>query len=741
MHLLAAKIQGFKSFADKFDLQFDQGVTAVIGPNGSGKSNLAEAVRWVLGEQSAKQLRSKASTDVIFAGSSKRAAGRVTSVELLFSNESGRFPIEAAHVQIGRRVDRSGESEYTINGDAVRLLDIQHMLAQAGIGAKSYTVISQGMVDQYVTATPAARRELFEEATGVKSLQLKMKEALRTLDKARAHMHELTLVQDELTPRLRVLEREARRYEERESLRESFGTKQAAFFHHRWWELQGEVSRWQADLTNAKQESSAAAGERSGIETALFSAAQHETPQATQTLQQELAREEERYAQAVVTHESRTVAREQLAQQLSRAEAEKERAQAALQARRSESSHFDWLKRIRLTLRRMETFLEQVIAGRPTQANEPQDMVSEIRSLLETSSDDMPMESARSLLTSLEEPLKAVARAEALCQEYASRLTELPEAPMPSREKIEALKAQLTVTQQQASGTLDLPQMQQSLEAIREREAAAERAAGAAQGALEQAHTALSHLEAMILREKGSQFLAQVKEQAPHEANVPSEIEVTRLSAKLSALEDLDPLVVKEYQETQARLDHVSQELSDATATERNITTMVNELSAQIDQQFSHQFKMIAAAFGDYFVRLFGGGKAMLEMTMEGVDIVVQLPGKKSRYIQLLSGGEKALTALALLFSVLTAQKPPFLVLDEVDAALDEANADRFARLLRELSSRTQCIVITHNRATMGYAHTLYGVTMSEPGISKVYSLKLQDVNEEIASETTQVTM
>lgn len=741
MHLLAAKIQGFKSFADKFDLEFDQGVTAVIGPNGSGKSNLAEAVRWVLGEQSAKQLRSKASTDVIFAGSAKRAPGRVTSVELLLSNESGRFPIEAAQVQLGRRVDRSGESEYTINGDTVRLLDIQHMLAQAGIGAKSYTVISQGMVDQYVTATPAARRELFEEATGVKSLQLKMKEALRKLDKARVHMHELGLVKEELGPRLKVLEREARRFEERETLRATFGTKQVMFLHHRWWELQGEVTRWQGDLSNAKQESAVAAGERSGIEAALFSAAQHEAPDATQTLKQELAREEERYAQAVAAQETQTAARKQLEQQLSRAEAEKERAQASLQARRAESSHFDWLKRIRLTLRRMETFLEQVLTGNQIPPDETQDILGAIRTLLETSSDEMPMESARSLLHSLEEPLKAVARAEALCQEYANRLKELPEIVNASRQKIEALKAQLSVTQQQASGTLDLPHMQQNLDAIREREASAERAAGAAQGALEQAQTSLAHLEANILREKGSQFLVQVKEQAPQEEVAPSEMEVTRLSAKLSALEDLDPLVVKEYEEARARFERITQELTDATATEQNITIMVNELSVQIDQQFSHQFKMIAAAFGDYFVRLFGGGKAMLEMTMEGVDIVVQLPGKKSRHIQLLSGGEKALTALALLFSVLTAQKPPFLVLDEVDAALDEANADRFARLLRELSSRTQCIVITHNRATMGYAHTLYGVTMSEPGISKVYSLKLQDVNEEIGAETTQVTM
>lgn len=175
MQLRQLDIQGFKSFARPTSFIFYDGITALIGPNGAGKSCVADAIRWALGEQSIKSLRGKSSADVIFAGNDWHKRAQMARVTLTFDNEAGHFEIEAPQVTITRVYTRQGEGEYLINGDPIRLIDMQRMLAEARIGVKSYAVISQGMVDQYLTASPQGRRELFDEATGVKALKIKLK--------------------------------------------------------------------------------------------------------------------------------------------------------------------------------------------------------------------------------------------------------------------------------------------------------------------------------------------------------------------------------------------------------------------------------------------------------------------------------------------------------------------------------------------------------------------------------------
>lgn len=741
MHLLGAKIKGFKSFADSFDLQFDAGVTAVIGPNGSGKSNLAEAIRWVLGEQSLKQLRGKASSDVIFSGSATRTAAHKTSVELLFSNESGRFQVDSAEVSIGRRLTREGESEYTLNGDAVRLTDIQHLLAQAGIGTKSYTVISQGMVDQYVTSSSAGRRELFEEATGVKALQLKMKEGQRKLEKAQQHMYELTLISQELAPRLKVLEREARRFTEKESLQTTFAVEQEKWLRYRWHQLQRTRTRLTQELGVAKTQAQKSGQQREALEQVLFSAAQQGENQSLAPLRQALADAERNFALAQERRQVSEVREKELKEKIHEASRQVEEARATLTSRKAEMTQFDWLKTMRGKLREAHGVLVDVLQGKTLHEEAAAELVKEIEHVLDTTSDETTLEGARSFLAKLEAPIAAVAQAEALLKEYKTQLSALVHSPTASRVEIEGIRAKIVAIEAASEADIDFGQLHRDLDTLRGEQATSERAAGAAASEIEKVEIELNELIQTILREKGNQFLESVKHSPDSSEAALEEAALARMSAKLSALDEIDPLVVKEYEETRVRYQTVTRELEDARHTQENISTLITDLEAQIRERFDVQLAMINLAFGEYFARLFGGGAATLNPSEEGIEITVQLPGKKARHVQLLSGGERALTALALLFAVLKAQKPPFLVLDEVDAALDEANADRFASLLREMSQESQCIVITHNRATMGYAHTLYGVTMSEPGVSKVYSLKLQEVNEEIGQSEHEVTM
>ena len=189
MYLKKIEISGFKSFANKTTLEFNPscnigegkdacGITAVVGPNGSGKSNVADAIKWALGEQSMKTLRGKKSEDVIFAGSGSKSRLSSAQVVLYFDNADKRIPLDFSEVIITRKLFRSGESEYLINGSKVRLLDVADLLAKAGIGKDSYCVINQGMSDAVLHATPVERRGVLEDAAGVKQYQIKKDRAL-----------------------------------------------------------------------------------------------------------------------------------------------------------------------------------------------------------------------------------------------------------------------------------------------------------------------------------------------------------------------------------------------------------------------------------------------------------------------------------------------------------------------------------------------------------------------------------
>src|SRR6185436_15053370 len=230
MYLKRLELQGFKSFAAKTVLDFDPGLTAVVGPNGSGKSNLADALRWVMGEQSLKLLRGKKSEDVIFAGSDKKSKLSFAEVALTFDNKDRKIPLEYSEVVITRRLYRNGESEYLINNQRARLLDVVDALMRSGFGATNYAVIGQGTIDQMILAGPAEVKNLIEEASGVKPYYIKREKTLRRLDTTSENLSRVSELLAEIEPRLRSLRRQAKRMEERESIAKELASLQMEFF-------------------------------------------------------------------------------------------------------------------------------------------------------------------------------------------------------------------------------------------------------------------------------------------------------------------------------------------------------------------------------------------------------------------------------------------------------------------------------------------------------------------------------
>ena len=261
MYLKRIEISGFKSFAAKTTLDFlpscslakngkNCGITAIVGPNGSGKSNVADAVRWAMGEQSLKNIRGKKSEDVIFAGSGKKAQLGSAKVSLFFDNSDKRIPIEFEEVVITRKVYRSGEGEYFINNSKVRLVDIADLLAKAGVGQRSYCIINQGMADAVLNASPAERRVILEEAAGVKPYQLKKERSSRKLDSTRQNLARVADLTKEIAPHLRVLKRQSEKAKKGEDVTRSLKEKQNLFFGYLWYELQGN----KGDILSQKEE-------------------------------------------------------------------------------------------------------------------------------------------------------------------------------------------------------------------------------------------------------------------------------------------------------------------------------------------------------------------------------------------------------------------------------------------------------------------------------------------------------
>jgi chromosome segregation protein len=217
--LTSVELQGFKTFATSTRFEFPGQITAIVGPNGSGKSNIADSIRWVLGEQSYSLLRAKRTDDMIFSGSQQRPRAGMASATITFNNEDGWLPIDYSEVSITRRAYRDGQNEYLLNGQKVRLKDISELLSQTGLSEMTYTIIGQGLVDVALALKPDERRKLFEEAAGIGLYRSRKEEALRRLENTRKNLDRVLDIMTEVKPRLRSLERQAARFTEYEQLR------------------------------------------------------------------------------------------------------------------------------------------------------------------------------------------------------------------------------------------------------------------------------------------------------------------------------------------------------------------------------------------------------------------------------------------------------------------------------------------------------------------------------------------
>jgi chromosome segregation ATPase len=752
MYLKRLELNGFKSFANKTVLDFlpecelsegkKCGITAIVGPNGSGKSNVADGIRWAIGEQSSKNLRGKKSEDVIFSGSGKKARQGSASVTLHFDNSDKRIPIEYSDVSVTRKVYRSGESEYLINGNRVRLLDVVDLLAHAGVGRDGYCVINQGMSDSLLAATPVERRSLFEDAAGVKPYQIEKDRAKRKMIASQENLIRVATLIAEIEPHLKHLRRQAEKAAQAKTIGERLRGKQMELYGYLWAEFQGEREKLMKDREEAVARVTA-------IE------------EAVATLQKEA----EALAGTMEEDESIDTLNESIAT-LRTEKNERERESAVIAGRieieEEKKKDREEVAVIPVDLTYVRGALEQIRADQ-----------ERLIARIVAGEDDLSqwgdlVKDAEAIAVSLRELDEKAGKGSVVEKKTIS----LPEA---ERRVIEERLAGLNKEKSRLADVMEgleknISEKEQEVKVAREKGRVAreryfhlERELREREHLLQKEKDDLSEMKVSLARVevREEDLIAEVRLELSMEPaslvwdGVPRDREkllreISRLKVESEQAGGIDPTVLEEYDETEKRFQFLSQESEDLRRAMEALDAVIHEMDTKIDHAFAEAFENIAREFSRYFQLIFSGGKAELkkvhirprrresaegeddmadaEDTMAGeigIEIAACPPGKRIESLASLSGGERSLTSLALLFAIISHNPPPFAVLDEVEAALDEANSRRFSRILQDLGSSTQFIAITHNRETMRQASLLYGVTMGADGVSQLLSVKL----------------
>lgn len=724
MLLKSLELNGFKSFAQKTVLEFPGGITAIVGPNGSGKSNVIDAIRWILGEREAKNLRGGKAEDLIFAGTPKHARSGMASVSINFDNSGKFFPLDFDEVSVSREISRDGNSTYALNKSDVRAKDIIDFFARSRLGTRGLTIINQGSSDLFVRATPQERRFMIEEILGLKEYQLKKLEAERKLKNTAINLEKVRLMIEEVTPRLRMLKRQVAKYQTRDQKRDELIASEDTYFGTKAAALTSALTHNNTTLHDLRQSIAAKQQELTEFERAL------EAIEATK----------DQHAEAATLKAQETellTKRFQLQKDIARLEAKLEFSTDTTSDQGVVYRKDEMLALIRQIKHALDTNADSQDVTQLSQTIKM--LIAKIDSYLNPPKLDLPkpdysavheeIEREKSAilasLAELDAQLHAVRTAqESLSQgleDFNSRFRDAFGRKEAKREEIRAIEGRIQHL------TFENEKLSIRLEDLLSEWIRNERDA--------------SQFDTLTATEGVSEYqLSELERQ------------IFRLRAELLSIGDVDESLIAEANEVEAHHAHLVAQSADLEKASVDLAELVEELKRDVSGKFNNAFKEINDQFNHYFRLMFNGGSAKMKIKTHNIDRIVEelsgevsefeeqkqdeeplqagieielsLPKKRINSLDVLSGGEKSLVSIAALFALISVSPPPFLVLDEIDAPLDERNSERFAQLIKEFAHRAQFIVVTHNRTVMEVADVLYGVTMNEDGTSKLLSVK-----------------
>jgi len=932
LFLKSLEIHGFKSFATKIKFEFKPGVTAIVGPNGCGKSNVVDALRWVLGEANARSLRGEIMDDVIFSGSEERKPLGMSEVGITIVNDDELLPIEYSEVSIVRRLYRSGESEFFINKNNVRLKDIHELFADTGIGKTAYSIMEQGNIDLILSNKPEERMSIFEEAAGITRYKLRMKQSYKKLAATEENLLRVNLIISEVEKEYNSLQKQAAKALEYKKLKKQELEYETLYNYLRVKNLQNQVDKnslqlqtlkrkkvrletTHTDLNNSIKEKiekvRTIENEIADIKNEIYkkeaeleainSKSEHikdriyeiKNEIAKKNHLKERIRSHKAELEEKIDHLSKDKAtisellisqEEKLANyrkevdyinnvmdkcshQVEKDTEKIEKIEESVQSLRealkdvidkllkeidgvkanfkgNEKRKNDLIKKVNdsitnidNTLRHHRTKLKDISIStkepdRTTMLNHLIEELEQIRNTLSTLridvetviriQDDLSRvifgkESMHSRKEQIERSIDKKLKEEGALKKEIDDLNEELKKNSEKKEKFSSLINELLPDiarnrEKESYFEGDIKRLRNELDSsdeslqdvefdvhtfnerikgleselrtlalkyreLEEHKIELNKKTKGLNALIDKILDEIQHTESEVNRIKIQidELSGNIEKIELNNVELTSRIEtisenfkdrfgtslelldsdtVNTLVDKLelqtdrfniksiserrdgvkkeiNALGQVNLIAIEEFNEVKKRYEYLITQKEDLEKAKEDINVVMLKTVTYSKELFMESFEKIGRNFNGIFRRLFNGGKTDLYLINEdnifesGVEIMACPPGKSLRRRSLLSGGEKGLTAIALLFAIFMVRPSPFCMLDEVDHDLDEENVLRFIKLLKEFTETTQFIIITHNRRTIEFADIIYGITMEEAGVSKVVSLDL----------------
>ncbi len=803
------EVSGFKSFADRTNFYFEKGLTGIVGPNGCGKSNVVEALRWVMGETSAKSLRGSGMEDVIFNGTSNRPSKNICEVSIKLENNDdvAQFK-DIPEIEIKRKLEKDKGSKYYINGKEVRAKDVQIVFADLSTGPHSPSMVSQGRVGALITAKPTDRRAILEEAAGIAGLHARRHEAELRLNAAENNLKKADDLMKQTENQLKNLVKQAEEASKYKEISDEIRRYEAAIILLNSIQVEKEIEENKDKLNEFEDEISAVNIEKNFNENQIeklkaeiqpINIKSNELSSNLQKLKIEfdqINKDEERVKIEIekikkdikLTYSDISREKEIIANSTNNEErlikerndiAEVEKNYYEIE-KAATDDYKDSLNQLNKAKEALKSFFNKLIniVKNKEEINEDaiqQEFNKEFENIENQQEKyasrfgkyDLVKQEAIKRKERLNNIDKEIQNWRDLKENSTNKLGEL-------KEKVNSLENGLEkeedkprqIAEKRGSYQQNIKNIEEDIEGIKSNLIIKENKINELNLALKKINeSTLQKTEFRVRSQTIIEGLRSKLKELQQKSLIDFNIDLNGI-ADFSKIENLNQLSIEDAQnhldllkksresmgavnlradnetkELQDKIDKMMNDRKDLVHGLQKLKSSINDLNQKGRERLLDAFEKVNRKFNDVYTKLFAGGNARLELIESddpleaGLELLVSPPGKKLQSITLLSGGEQALTALALIFAVFLINPAPICVLDEVDAPLDDANVTRFNGLLEELTrlTDTKFVIITHHALTMSKMNRLYGVTMAERGVSQLVAVNLDKAEELVA--------
>ncbi len=801
MRLKHISLSGFKSFVDPTRIPFPSDMSAVVGPNGCGKSNIIDAVRWVLGEGSAKNLRGDSMSDVIFNGSVARPASSRASVELVFDNSSGRLGGEYSsysEISVKRQVDHEGLSSYYLNGSSCRRKDITDIFLGTGLGPRSYAVIEQEMATKLISSKPEELRSHIEEVAGISVYKERRKETESRIKKTKENLDRVNDLKKEIDRNLLKLKQQIKSAEKYDLAKQNLKKFRSLKLASNWLASSEKVKEMELNQKRQEIEIQKKISEKERINTQI-----EETRNNQSNLLLQIEKMQESFyssgaeisksEQELISLEEKVVLTNNEIESIN---------QKIIALNSSINSERNAIEQIRTSLEKETNALEEAkndferlqISSSPEEfldklLNDIGNLIIKIKNLSESANFDNELREVLSDSTNIQSGLsryksefKNISDAEKgvlnekrekytkAIQEVANKNLEISklEGAIHSKQKeIETFQSKTKeLSESRESLMIPINEIKEEIKPLLDKRSGNQNELTALRNNFERTNEEIRTLEKNLnigeikIEELKSLSNSSVVEKQKFiteaeilQKQIQSEYgelqtvldklepefdlafienEIERFNKQIESIGPINLAAKEEFKIEEERNQEIESQLNELNKAIETLQSAIKKIDQESRTKFQDTLDSVNSEIAKLFPKLFGGGHAKLELTGEdvlesGVVLKAMPPGKKNVSVSQLSGGEKAMSAIAMVFSFFSLNPSPFCILDEIDAPLDDLNTFRYISMVEEMSKKIQFIYITHNKISMEKSKHLMGITMEEAGVSRLVSVDVEE--------------